>query len=135
MNTDTEALRQMLQPLLKAIEHPDLGLDWTLPWKVVPCDGKPIIASNRGGNLFRGYIATWQEAELIVAVVNALPDILAALDTSASQQQRDLFDAGFAACWSEMFVANKEKPAFQLTDNVFDRAWEIYLATREGPSA
>ncbi len=64
---------------MKAIEHPDLGLGWTLPWKVRPCDGKPIIASNRGGNLFQGYIATWQEAELIVAVVNALPDILAAL--------------------------------------------------------
>lgn len=79
MTKDTEALRKMLVPLLKAIEHPDLGLDWTLPWKVVPCDGKPTIASNRGGNLFRGYIATWQEAELIVAVVNALPDILVAI--------------------------------------------------------
>lgn len=84
MTKDIEAIRTTLEPLLKAIGHPDLGLDWTLPWKVKPCDGKPIIASNRGGNLFRGYIATWQEADLIVGVVNALPDILNTLTNPTS---------------------------------------------------
>jgi hypothetical protein len=48
-------------------------------------------------------------------------------------EARDLFDAGFAACWATMFVASNEKPAFTLTDDVFDRAWEIYLSTREAP--
>lgn len=50
-----------------------------LPLRVVPRDGKPIIASHRRGNLFCGYIATWQEADLVVATLNALPKILAAL--------------------------------------------------------
>lgn len=79
MTKDTYAIRTALEPLLKAVSHVIPLLSWTLPWKVIPCDGKPIIASKRGGNLFQGYIATWQEADLIVAIVNALPDILSAL--------------------------------------------------------
>jgi len=71
-----EAVLEKLRELLKGIEHPTAGLEWTLPWRVVPCDGKPIIASTRGGNLFRGYIGTWKEADLIVGVVNALPAML-----------------------------------------------------------
>jgi len=49
------------------------------PWKVVPESGKPIIASETGGNLFRGFIATWPEADLVVALVNNLPAIVTAL--------------------------------------------------------
>lgn len=117
MTKDTEALRKMLVPLLKAIEHPDLGLDWTLPWKVVPCDGKPTIASNRGGNLFRGYIATWQEAELIVAVVNALPDILVAItpDTIGSH-----FGNGGGFDPSAV-----EPVAWQFDHPTYSRSWDI----------
>ncbi|MGW8189559.1 hypothetical protein [Sphingomonas hankookensis] len=62
----------------------------SLPWKVVPTIGKPIIASDRGGNIFHGYISTWQEANLVVAVVNALPTILDALAAApAGKLNRD----------------------------------------------
>ena len=72
---DQEALIEALRPLLADIAHPTAGLEWTLPWRVQPCDGKPTIVSNRGGNLFRGFIGTWKEADLIVAAVNALPTL------------------------------------------------------------
>ena len=70
-------VRKALADLLAGIAHPTAGLEWTLPWRVRPCDGKPTIVSNKGGNLFRGYIGTWREADLIVATVNALPGLLA----------------------------------------------------------
>lgn len=76
LSPEASALRATLLELLNGIGHPTLGLDWTLPWRVQPCDGKPTIVSHKGGNLFRGYIGTWKEAELIVAVVNALPQLL-----------------------------------------------------------
>jgi hypothetical protein len=71
----TTKQNEELRALLAKSDAPN-GHDWMHPWRVVPSDGKPIIASNRGGNLFRGYIATWDQADLIVAVMNALPDLL-----------------------------------------------------------
>jgi hypothetical protein len=45
---------------------------------------------------------------------------------------RDLFDAGFAACWAWMMCSSDFKPPIDtLSDDVFDHSWEIYLATRE----
>lgn len=77
-----DAVREALEPLRKLFDAAE-GQWPKTPWKLIPSDGKPIIASERGGNLFRGYIATWQEAELVVGIVNALPAILAALDSRA----------------------------------------------------
>lgn len=83
MTTQTpDAVREALEPLRKLFDAAE-GQWPKTPWKLIPSDGKPIIASERGGNLFRGYIATWQEAELVVGIVNALPAILAALDSRA----------------------------------------------------
>ena len=82
-------LLQALEPVRKLLDASDGP--WkvmTLPWKVIPSDGKPIIASNRHGNLFCGYIATWAEADLIVAVANAMPAILAALNCRADHDRR-----------------------------------------------
>lgn len=42
---------------------------------------------------------------------------------------QDMFEAGYSACWAEMFVQSGEKPPFALSDDVFDKAWDIYLAT------
>lgn len=47
-----------------------------------------------------------------------------------TERDRDIFEAGYAACWAEMFAKSDEKPAFILSDAVFDRAWGIYLETR-----
>ncbi|WP_303763739.1 hypothetical protein [Sphingobium yanoikuyae] len=54
-------------------------------WKVVPNAGKPIIAMPGGGNLFQGYIATWQEADLIVAAINHLPALLDRLEAAEAR--------------------------------------------------
>ncbi|WP_367347538.1 hypothetical protein [Sphingobium yanoikuyae] len=59
-------------------------------WKVVPNAGKPIIAMPSGGNLFQGYIATWQEADLIVAAINHLPALLDRLE--AAERVIDFLD-------------------------------------------
>lgn len=64
-----------------------LGAATAVPWKVKPVDGKPTIMSDRGGNLFRGYIATWQEADLVVALRNSADTILTQLE--ALQKERD----------------------------------------------
>lgn len=71
-------LRDELQRLVDAAASPN-GWDWMFPLRVVPVDGKPTIVSHKGGNLFRGYIGTWKEADLLVALANAAPRILAAL--------------------------------------------------------
>lgn len=75
---ERRALIAELQPLADKAAGPN-GWDWMFPIRVVPVDGKPTITSHKGGNLFRGYIATWQEADLLVALANAAPRILAAL--------------------------------------------------------
>lgn len=69
-----DTLRELLARL-EAIN----GREYHFPWRVVPSDGKPIIAGARSGNLFRGFIATWPEADLAVAAVNALPALLSEL--------------------------------------------------------
>lgn len=82
MGQTPDAVREALEPLRKLFDAAE-GQWPKTPWKLIPSDGKPIIASERGGNLFRGYIATWQEAELVVGIVNALPAIFSALDSRA----------------------------------------------------
>lgn len=48
-----------------------------MPWRVIPSDGKPTIAAReRSGNLFRGYIGTWKDADLACLAVNSLPALL-----------------------------------------------------------
>ena len=102
-----DAVREALEPIRKLLDASDSP--WkvtTLPWEVVPSDGKPIIASNRHGNLFRGYIATWAEADLIVAIANGMPAVIAALDGPAGVKDasglRDfadrVMDAATACC-------------------------------------
>lgn len=73
-----------LRGLLAKTDSPN-GHDWLYPWRVVPSDGKPIIASNRGGNLFRGFIGTWDEADLVVEAVNALPAFLDLIEAQAAE--------------------------------------------------
>lgn len=67
-----------------------------MPWQVVASDGKPTIraAKNNGGNLFRGYIATWAEADLACAAVNALPGLIAHIratdaELAKAREERD----------------------------------------------
>lgn len=48
-----------------------------LPWSVHGDAGKPVIAGAKSGNLFYGYIATWQEADLLCLAINSLPAMLA----------------------------------------------------------
>jgi len=83
-----EALVQELRPLVDAAAGPN-GWDWMFPLRVQPVDGKPTIVSHKGGNLFRGYIGTWQEADLLVALANAAPRILEAL-AAAPKQAEDM---------------------------------------------
>lgn len=64
------------------------GFSWYFPWRVIPYDGKPIIAGAKSGNLFRGYIATWQEADLAVAAVNALPALLDEIERLREETER-----------------------------------------------
>jgi|GEM_PF-7025839 hypothetical protein len=73
---DIEALRALME---KAT---------TGGWKVTPSAGKPIISMPGGGNLFQGYIATWNEADLIVAAVNALPSLLTELEALRAERGR-----------------------------------------------
>lgn len=84
-----EVLLAELVPLVEKASGPN-GWDWMFPLKVKPVDGKPTIVSHKGGNLFRGYIGTWKEADLLVALANAAPRILAALATEASAYPRKL---------------------------------------------
>lgn len=76
-----EALVAELQPLVDKAAGPN-GWDWMFPLREVPVDGKPTIVSHKGGNLFRGYIATWDQSRLLIALANAAPRILAALAPS-----------------------------------------------------
>jgi hypothetical protein len=70
------ALLDHLETLLAKSE----GQYSKLPWRVLASDGKPIIAGTKhGGNLFRGFIATWPEADLACAAVNSLPVLIKAL--------------------------------------------------------
>ncbi len=72
------ALIAELEPLIAKVAEPN-GWDWMFPLREVPVDGKPTIVSHKGGNLFRGYIGTWDEARLLIALANAAPRIIAAL--------------------------------------------------------
>lgn len=54
----------------------------SLPWSVTGDAGKPVIRGNKSGNLFYGYIATWQEADLLCLMVNSLPAMLAEIHKS-----------------------------------------------------
>lgn len=68
-NDDIAKMREL-------IEHTERHLP-KMPWRVIPSDGKPTIAGReRSGNLFRGYIATWKEADLACLAVNSLPSLL-----------------------------------------------------------
>lgn len=85
---EAEALVAELQPLVDKAAGPN-GWDWMFPLREVPVDGKPTIVSHRGGNLFRGYIATWEQSRLLIALANAAPRILAALTTPSSPANAD----------------------------------------------
>lgn len=47
------------------------------------------------------------------------------------EASRQAFEIGYSACWAEMFVQSGQQPTFTLSDAVLDRAWSIYLATRD----
>lgn len=62
--------------LRELLDHTERHLP-KIPWRVIPSDGKPIIAGRKGsGNLFRGYIATWKEADLACLAVNSMSALL-----------------------------------------------------------
>lgn len=82
--TEPTELVARLRELLAKTDSPN-GHDWLYPWRVVPSDGKPIIASNRGGNLFRGFIGTWDEADLVVEAANTLPALLDLIEAQAAE--------------------------------------------------
>lgn len=48
-----------------------------------------------------------------------------------ASEVREAFEVGYSACWAEMCVQSGQQPAFTLSDAVLDRAWSIYLATRD----
>lgn len=99
---DAEEMARRLEALLVKSE----GAYPKLPWRVVPSDGKPIIAGTKhGGNLFRGYIATWAEADLAVAAVNSLPGLIATIRTQAA----------------ELAVLKAARPSVQHVDTMNDR--------------
>lgn len=83
---EVAALAAELRPLIDAAAGPN-GWDWMFPLRVKPVDGKPTIVSHKGGNLFRGYIGTWQEADFLVALANAAPRIVAALTTQGRAEE------------------------------------------------
>lgn len=62
--------------------------DYHFPWRTISRNGKPIIAGNRSGNLFNGYIATHDYADLVVEAINALPEFLATLDKLTDERAR-----------------------------------------------
>lgn len=83
-----EERKALIAELLPLIEKA-LGLngwDWMFPLRVNPVDGKPTIVSHKGGNLFRGYIGTWQEANLLVALANAVPRLILVLQDPPAKE-------------------------------------------------
>jgi hypothetical protein len=62
---------------------------------------------------------------------------IAALEAASPPDQltgdaaQDVFEAGFSACWAEVFARAGQVAPFPLDNATFERAWRIYLATRE----
>lgn len=59
--------------------------------------------------------------------------VLSAYEAGAEANARLKFDAGFAACWAEMFVQSNQNPLFDFTTRIMDRGWFIHLANLDGP--
>lgn len=134
MSDTKEALVERLAGLLAKVGEPN-GLEWTLPWRVVPCDGKPIIAGNKSGNLFRGYIATWQEADLIVAVVNALPDMIAALSSQTPPAAADYAAKAYREGYRDGYIDrgdNQPDPDKNTTASA--DGWQNFLSSNPLPA-
>lgn len=63
-----------------------------LPWRSEPSGGKPVLCANKatkGCTIAYGTIGSWNEIDLAVAAVNALPALLTALRSSTSQEPDD----------------------------------------------
>jgi hypothetical protein len=55
-------------------------LGMTTPWERRANNGKPLLYGGKRGLLAYGTIATWDEFDLIVALANALPEIMTAIE-------------------------------------------------------
>ena len=77
-----DGLRELVERALSPNQ-----LEWYLPWRIVPDAVKPTIVGSNSGNLFRGYIGTWSDADLIVALVNAVPQIIALMEREARMKE------------------------------------------------
>jgi hypothetical protein len=67
-----------------------MGMD--AAWEVKADRGKPLLYGRNLGPIAYGTIATWKEYELIVAVINALPEILGKL---ASLKEEDIDEIAY----------------------------------------
>jgi hypothetical protein len=80
-----EVLAKLRTLLDKAQQHASIN---GLPWRGGANAGKPLLyggAEGRGALIAHGTIGSWNEIDLAVAAVNALPAFLAALSTPAAQ--------------------------------------------------
>jgi hypothetical protein len=73
--TDAAAIDRVAE-LFEKMKSSPIGM--SEPWESKPSGGKPLLYGGRRGLLAYGTIATWTEFDLIVAVINALPALLAA---------------------------------------------------------
>lgn len=64
--------------LYEKLSASPLGME--TPWKREANGGKPLLYGGRRGLLAYGAIATWDEFDLIVEVVNAIPMIVDILE-------------------------------------------------------
>ncbi len=46
--------------------------------------------------------------------------------------ERFWFELGYGAAWADAFMANDQKPAWQMTDAAVDRAWDILPECYDG---
>lgn len=72
--TDGAAVARVAE-LFEKMKSSPIGM--SEPWESKPSNGKPLLYGGRRGLLAYGTIATWAEFDLIVAVINALPALLA----------------------------------------------------------
>jgi hypothetical protein len=63
-----------------------------LPWRSEPSGGKPVLCANKGTKgccIAYGTIGSWNQIDLAVAAVNALPALLKVALSSAPQEPDD----------------------------------------------
>lgn len=74
---DVRAALERIKPLYEKLAGSPLGM--SSPWERKASNGKPLLYGGKRGLLAYGTIATWDEFDLIVEIINSLPTLLAAL--------------------------------------------------------